>query len=120
MDSLALKIYSNKLSHDRNEVGKLFGAFSVISALSAGTISSALYGFVYSSTVAVFPQAFLIVSMCMSFLVLFFLSLVHVPSDPIETRASPIEHENEEGSQRMVTPEILVVIGDEVAEEQLE
>lgn len=52
--------------------------------------------------------------MCMSLLVLIFLWFVRIPSKSASDRVTP-ERGSEERSQNMETPEILVVIEDQVA-----
>ncbi|KAF8136749.1 MFS general substrate transporter [Boletus edulis] len=76
--TLALHIYTNRRSQNQGEIGKLFGALSVIQALGSQIISPALYGFVYFNTVAVFPQAIMLVSMCASLLVLILFLFVRI------------------------------------------
>jgi len=99
--ALALDIYTNRRSQNRGEVGKLFGALSVIQALGSQIISPAVYGFVYFNTVAGFPQAIMVVSMCASLLALAFLSFVRIPYKSDGDRDAP-GHGNEEGSQETV------------------
>ncbi|KAG8217854.1 hypothetical protein J3R82DRAFT_6020 [Butyriboletus roseoflavus] len=111
VQALALDIYTNRRSENRGEVGKLFGALSVLEALGAQIISPAVYGFVYFNTVATFPQAIMIVSMCTSLLSLTFLSFVRLPSKSAGDRVAP-----EHGNESMAAPEILAAIEDQVVE----
>ncbi|KAG6376479.1 hypothetical protein JVT61DRAFT_2472 [Boletus reticuloceps] len=120
MQTLALHIYTNRRSQNQGEIGKLFGALSVIQALGyvfsgSGLVRTrwltmflhhaSLYGFVYFNTVAVFPQAIMLASMCASLLVLILLLFV---------RIRPKTAGDLDGSQDMVTPETLLAMENEV------
>lgn len=76
-------------------------------------ISPALYGFVYFNTVASFPQAIMVVSMSTTLLALAFLSFVRIAPKPDGDRVAP---GNEEGSQVMAAPEILLLLEGEDVE----
>ncbi|KAH0827047.1 major facilitator superfamily domain-containing protein [Lanmaoa asiatica] len=113
--ALSLDIYTNRRSQNRGEVGKLFGALNVIQAFAGQIVSPVLYGFVYSNTVATFPQAIIVMSMCTTLLAVTSLSFVRIPSKLAGECVTP-GHENEEGIQGIETPEILVAIEDDVVE----
>ena len=61
-------------------------------------VSPALYGFVYSNMVAMFPQAIMVVSMCTSMLVLACLAFVRIPSGSAEDRLVPGSENEEHGN----------------------
>lgn len=73
-------------------------------------ISPVVYGFVYSNTVAIFPQAILVVSLCTVLLALAFLSFVHIP--PGSTGDRVISEDTSEENQHMETPENLDALED--------
>ncbi|CDO77818.1 hypothetical protein BN946_scf184722.g10 [Trametes cinnabarina] len=54
MNSLALCIMQ---SRDEDDTGKLFGAFSVLQAVGQMVLGPALFGLIYTQTVAKFPKA---------------------------------------------------------------
>ncbi|KAG9318823.1 major facilitator superfamily domain-containing protein [Chiua virens] len=110
--SLALEIYLRRRPENRGEVGKLFGALSVLQALASQIISPAMFGFVYSNTVAFFPQAFMIVAASSAWVAVFLLAFVRVPSKVNGDRVLP-GSEDEEGNQRMVNPPTLITGEDE-------
>ncbi|KAF5389821.1 hypothetical protein D9757_003673 [Collybiopsis confluens] len=76
LQSVALEIYNQR---GGVESGKLFGALSVVQALSSQIVGPALYGLVYVKTVAIFPRTIFFVSVASAFLSLVFLSLVRLP-----------------------------------------
>ncbi|KAI6041357.1 hypothetical protein EDC04DRAFT_3139897 [Pisolithus marmoratus] len=59
--------------------GRLLGALSVLQALGSQIIAPAVYGFVYSRTVATFPQAIMLVTACCFTVALVLLAFVRVP-----------------------------------------
>jgi len=73
VQSLALVLYTNS---GGTESGSLFGALSVIHALSAQIISPALFGLTYAATVSTFPQAIFIICAAALACSLLLLSLV--------------------------------------------
>ncbi|KAG9318828.1 major facilitator superfamily domain-containing protein [Chiua virens] len=101
LESLALAVYSHQRPQNKSEVGKLFGAFSVVRVLSFGICGPALFGFVYANTVAFFPQAFLIAALCATWLALFVLAFVRAPSESTGSRVLP-EDGNEESQPVVV------------------
>ncbi|KAJ7484398.1 major facilitator superfamily domain-containing protein [Mycena latifolia] len=61
--SVALEIYSRKFRKNESvESGKLFGALSVVSSISAQVVGPPMYGFIYAATVATFPQTIFFVA----------------------------------------------------------
>ncbi|KAG6902244.1 hypothetical protein C0995_002616 [Termitomyces sp. Mi166 len=60
LQSVALALYRRR---GGTESGRLFGALGVLQALSSQIISPAMYGLVYTKTVATFPRAIFILSM---------------------------------------------------------
>ncbi|KAG6330429.1 hypothetical protein ID866_8658 [Astraeus odoratus] len=83
----------------RGDVGRLFGAMSVLQALGSQIIGPAAYGFVYSRTVATFPQAIMLVSVftfTVAFTLLAFVR-ISVPS----ANPSPPPSDAEEGEDEI-------------------
>lgn len=86
--AVAVEIYSSAdttgmgtdVRRGQGEVGRLFGAMSVLQALATQIIGPAVYGFVYSRTVATFPQAIMLVSASSFTVASILLALVKVPS----------------------------------------
>ncbi|KAJ3800064.1 major facilitator superfamily domain-containing protein [Lentinula aff. detonsa] len=76
LQSVALEMYTER---GGTENGKLFGALSVIQALSSQIIGPAMYGLVYMKTVAVFPRTIFFVSVGSTVVSFVFLSLVRLP-----------------------------------------
>ncbi|KAL4072831.1 major facilitator superfamily domain-containing protein [Scleroderma yunnanense] len=62
--ALALEIYNHSgvTRTGVDEAGKLFGAMSVVQTLGMQVIGPTVYGYVYSHTVATFPQAIMFMS----------------------------------------------------------
>ncbi|KAJ3895723.1 major facilitator superfamily domain-containing protein [Lentinula edodes] len=76
LQSVALEMYT---ARGGTESGKLFGALSVVQALSSQIIGPAMYGLVYMKTVAVFPRTIFFVSLASTFISFVFLSFVRLP-----------------------------------------
>ncbi|KAJ3819974.1 major facilitator superfamily domain-containing protein [Lentinula raphanica] len=76
IQSVALEMY---MERGGTENGKLFGALSVVQALSSQIIGPAMYGLVYMKTVAVFPRTIFFVSVGSTVVSFVFLSLVRLP-----------------------------------------
>ncbi|KAG1782638.1 major facilitator superfamily domain-containing protein [Suillus placidus] len=72
--------YSPASPSIRARSGRLFGAISVIQALGAQILGPALFGFVYSKTVATFPSAIFILTVVLMMISLVLLALVHPPT----------------------------------------
>ncbi|KAG5636197.1 hypothetical protein H0H81_008867 [Sphagnurus paluster] len=85
LQSVALAMYRRR---GGTESGRLFGALSVVQALSSQILGPALYGLVYVKTVATFPRAIFIVSMVTIMLSYAFLLFVRLPKDSSELNAS--------------------------------
>ncbi|KAH7889409.1 major facilitator superfamily domain-containing protein [Phlebopus sp. FC_14] len=93
--ALALEIYGNR-GKGRGEVGKLFGALSVMQSLGSQILGPAMYGFVYFKTVAIFPQAIMLVSVLMTCFVFVLMSFVRAPPEPGISLGEEEEGQNEE------------------------
>jgi MFS family permease len=76
IQSVALEMFTQR---GGTETGRLFGALSVIQALSSQIIGPALYGLVYMKTVATLPRTIFFVSVGSLFVSLVCLSLVRLP-----------------------------------------
>ncbi|KAI6041355.1 major facilitator superfamily domain-containing protein [Pisolithus marmoratus] len=88
-------------------VGKLFGALSVLQALGSQIIAPAMYGFVYSRTVATFPQAIMLVTASCFTVALVLLAFVRVPESSSGLVHSS-RHNEEGGSEENSTEGVLV------------
>ncbi|KAI6006693.1 major facilitator superfamily-domain-containing protein [Pisolithus orientalis] len=92
--ALALEIYTSAVSDNKNqeeegegaseegqgEMGRLFGVLSVLQALGQQIISPAMFGFVYSRTVALaFPQAIFVVTAICFMIAFVLLAFVKIP-----------------------------------------
>ncbi|KAH9037056.1 MFS general substrate transporter [Lactarius pseudohatsudake] len=80
VQSLSLELYARR-GGEAWEVGRLFGAMSVIQALGNQIIGPSLFGVVYMKTVATFPEAMFYVFMAVVLISLFFLFLVQIPPE---------------------------------------
>ncbi|KAG5643210.1 hypothetical protein DXG03_001328 [Asterophora parasitica] len=78
LQSVALALYRRR---GGTESGRLFGALSVISALSSQILGPAWYGLVYMKTVATFPRAIFILSMVTVILSVALLAFVRLPNE---------------------------------------
>ncbi|KAH6918262.1 major facilitator superfamily domain-containing protein [Coprinopsis sp. MPI-PUGE-AT-0042] len=78
LQTVALAMYARK---GGSETGRLFGALSVVQALSSQVLGPTIYGLVYMKTVAFFPRAIFIVSVTGLFLSLLSISFVSLPKD---------------------------------------
>lgn len=81
MQSLALGI----LGPSQADVGKLFGALSMLGSISSTVLSPMLFGSVYSLTVAAFPKAIFVVATAVLTVSLLLLALVQ-PTRPLRKR----------------------------------
>ncbi|TFL07547.1 major facilitator superfamily domain-containing protein [Pterulicium gracile] len=86
--SLALEAFTAQGGH---ESGRLFGALSVIQALSSQIVGPALFGFVYMATVSSFPSAIFGVSAV--FLIISFVFSCLVRSGGFRPTAGPLAEE---------------------------
>ncbi|CAE6434870.1 unnamed protein product [Rhizoctonia solani] len=81
MQSLALGILGGK----EKDVGRLFGALSMLSSISSTILSPIIFGSLYSLTVTVSPKAIFIVATAVLTVALVFLALVQ-PNRPLRRR----------------------------------
>jgi len=81
MQSLALGI----LGPSQADVGKLFGALSMLGSIASTVLSPMLFGSIYSLTVAVFPKAIFVVATAVLTVSLLLLALVQ-PTRPLRKR----------------------------------
>ncbi|KAF9265618.1 MFS general substrate transporter [Marasmius fiardii PR-910] len=87
IQSVALDLYAKR---GENETGRLFGALSVLQALSSQILGPAMYGVIYMKTVATFPQMIFFVSVAFTTFSLVTLAFVRLPGgrkivrDPLE------------------------------------
>ncbi|KAK2466711.1 hypothetical protein APHAL10511_000969 [Amanita phalloides] len=77
LQSAALAIYTRR---GETESGRLFGALSVIQALCSHIIGPSLFGFVYATIVAWFPQGIFFISMIILSISFLLLCIVQLPS----------------------------------------
>lgn len=94
IQALALEVYHSEGNNGtaarggQGGSGKLFGALSVLQALGSQIIAPAVYGFIYSRTVATFPQAIILVTASCFAVALVLLAFVRVPASaqgPVNT-----------------------------------
>jgi len=78
IQSVALAMYRRR---GGTESGRLFGALSVVQALSSSILGPAMYGFVYMKTVATFPRAIFFLSMVTITISSMLMSFVRLPKD---------------------------------------
>ncbi|KAL4246070.1 hypothetical protein ABKN59_003276 [Abortiporus biennis] len=99
--SVALGLYTQR---GGKEVGKLFGAMSVMQALGSQIIGPALFGMTYVKTVATFPTAIFFVSSAVVTTSFVFLSLVRLPPTPepssLDVEESPLLDEDTPALER--------------------
>ncbi|CAE6411246.1 unnamed protein product [Rhizoctonia solani] len=81
LQSLALGV----LGGEEKDVGRLFGALSMLSTISSMILSPMIFGSLYSFTVALFPRAIFMVATAVLTASLVFLALVQ-PSRPLRRR----------------------------------
>ncbi|KAG6885884.1 hypothetical protein C0993_008403 [Termitomyces sp. T159_Od127] len=84
LQSVSLALYRRR---GGTESGRLFGALSVLQALSSQLVSPAMYGLVYTKTVATFPRAIFILLMTTIVCSFVLLTSVRLPK-PDVARAS--------------------------------
>ncbi|KII88321.1 hypothetical protein PLICRDRAFT_41492 [Plicaturopsis crispa FD-325 SS-3] len=102
--SVALDLYVHREGGSR-ETGKLFGALSVVNALSAQIVGPALFGLTYVKTVATMPKAVFFVSVANVAVSFVLLSFVRLPKSEVESA------DVEEQAQRHGQDETLVDVG---------
>jgi hypothetical protein len=96
--SVALDLYAQRegLPAHRLETGKLFGALSVVQALSMQILGPTLFGLVYVKTVAFFPRAIFFLAALADIVSFVALSLVRLtPNLPQDAHAQGPEEEDE-------------------------
>ncbi|KAK7467283.1 hypothetical protein VKT23_004340 [Stygiomarasmius scandens] len=109
IQSVTVELYSRR---GGTESGKLFGALSVIQALSSQIFGPAMYGLVYMKTVASVPRTIFFVSVSSVFLSLVFISLVRIPDANAGVAADP-EAGAEDIRPQHIPEDTLVNVGDE-------
>lgn len=116
IQALALEVYYSGENNgvaargNRGGIGKLFGALSVLQALGSQIIAPAVYGFIYSRTVATFPQAIMLVTAFCYTAALVLLACVRVPasSSGLVHSSRDTEEDGEEGRNEDSTEGVLV------------
>jgi MFS family permease len=113
LQSVALALYTRA---GGTEVGRLFGALSVIQALGMQIFGPSLYGLIYVKTVAIFPRAIFFVSVFSVVVAYIFMNLVRLPKDHELKRQSTVDLEEEasalESAHVHAQEETLVGAGD--------
>ncbi|KAF8808993.1 MFS general substrate transporter [Phlegmacium glaucopus] len=103
IQSVALALYARR---GGTEIGKLFGAISLIQAISSQILGPFIYGVVYIKTVAIYPRMVFFVSVAAVSISFCLLSLVRIPKDDKYHRQSLADLEepgsNEESSTSRV------------------
>ncbi|KAI6006691.1 hypothetical protein F5J12DRAFT_892867 [Pisolithus orientalis] len=101
IQALALEVYHSERNNGtaarggQGGTGKLFGALSVLQALGSQIIAPAVYGFIYSRTVATFPQAIMLVTASCFAVALVLLAFVRVPA----SAQGPLDAEELDGGE---------------------
>jgi len=109
LQSVALELYSRR---GEKETGRLFGAMSVLQALSSQIIGPAVFGFTYIGTVAVFPPAIFFLSTGIVLVSFVLLSLVRVSDETVEQIIDDVE-EQVDGALPIVRDETLIDLNPE-------
>jgi len=78
MQSVTLAMYTRQ---GGTESGRLFGALSVVQAISSDILGPSLYGFVYARTVSTFPRAIFYVTVVTVMISSAILLLVRLPNE---------------------------------------
>lgn len=78
LQAVALELYTRR---NGMESGKLFGALSVVSALSSQILGPAIYGLVYMKTVATMPRAIFFLSVASVSIPFILLTFVRIPKN---------------------------------------
>ncbi|KAI6164539.1 major facilitator superfamily domain-containing protein [Pisolithus thermaeus] len=117
IQALAVEVYYSEGSNGGG-IGKLFGALSVLQALGAQIIAPAVYGFIYSRTVATFPQAILLVTAFCFTAALVLLACVRIPtsSSGLVQSSRDTEEGRSEGRNEDSTEGVLVDVAVEAHE----
>ncbi|KAF5330575.1 hypothetical protein D9619_005275 [Psilocybe cf. subviscida] len=105
LQSVALALYTRA---GGTEIGRLFGALSVVQALSMQIFGPSLYGVIYMKTVAIFPRAIFFVTVSSIVVCYIFLNLVRLPKDRELRRQSMADPEEEASTHEHVQEETLV------------
>lgn len=105
VQSVTLAMYSRK---GGTEVGRLFGALSVVQALCSQILGPSLYGLVYMKTVATFPRAIFAMTVASVVLSFTLFSLVRLPKDRPSSRVTNTDVDAEETSAAHFQEQTLV------------
>ncbi|KAI6097669.1 major facilitator superfamily domain-containing protein [Pisolithus croceorrhizus] len=124
IQALAVEVYYSEGNNGvaargrQGGIGKLFGALSVLQALGAQIIAPAVYGFIYSRTVATFPQAILLVTAFCFTAALVLLACVRIPtsSSGLVQSSRDTEEGRSEGRNEDSTEGVLVDVAVEAHE----
>jgi MFS family permease len=81
LQAVALELFARQPGRSVSQAGTLFGALSVLNALVSQVIGPALFGGVYLSTVAFFPQAIFVLTAVLIVLAFVFVALVRLPKN---------------------------------------
>jgi len=115
VQSVALAIYTR---NGGTESGRLFGALSVVQALCSQMIGPTLFGFVYASTVAWFPQGIFFISAISLLIALLCLCLMRLDVHGGTSGISDIGDDNEElnggsGEEALLIPQIRITAAED-------
>lgn len=100
VQSVALALYARR---GGIETGKLFGALSLIQAISSQILAPFIYGIVYVNTVAIYPRMVFFVSVAALSTSYCLLSLVRLPKDNEYHRQSLADLEEPESNEESST-----------------
>ncbi|KAI0831072.1 major facilitator superfamily domain-containing protein [Trametes gibbosa] len=117
VQSVALTLYHRRGGRD---TGKLFGAMSVVQALSAQIFGPFVYGLTYAKTVATYPKTIIALAGCAVAVSCILLSFIRLPAEPaadgdVEEQVSTtsVAHSHPEREETLVgEAQPLIVIED--------
>ncbi|KAI0748590.1 MFS general substrate transporter [Daedaleopsis nitida] len=114
VQSVALTLYNRRGGKDS---GKLFGAMSVVQAMSSQVFGPFVYGLTYARTVGTFPKTIFVVAVCAVVLAFVLLLLVRIPKE--DPQRDVEEHGQGQGARveredtLVEVPGPLIVVEDE-------
>ncbi|KAK7054689.1 hypothetical protein VNI00_003152 [Paramarasmius palmivorus] len=91
IQSVALDLYTR--GGEETETGKLFGAMSVVQALSSQILGPAMYGLIYMNTVATYPRTIFFVSVASVLISFIILAFVRLPAGTKPGTLSDVEEQ---------------------------
>ncbi|KZT71313.1 MFS general substrate transporter [Daedalea quercina L-15889] len=121
VSSVATALYTR---NGGKELGKLFGALSVVQIICSQVVGPFLYGLTFMHTVKTFPQAVFVLSIGSLTLALVFLMFIRLPKaapadveEPSSTTSEPVHSQLEREDTLVDTQAPLIVVEDVDADE---